>query len=407
MSVISSFETIEKKDIDKDNYLKTFFNEFVFFNVKTLKLQCAKQLSENYLYPIQAHLTEHGILLSLYKNNEILYACHIKNDGEATFSHNRHLFDYRKNSNNTLSIIYMGEFLSARSDHSMSLASHKKNWEYFTLSKLDLCVSSTTSVNDHTIPLFWWDKVFNGRFYNVGDILSKYIVEKISNRPVALTSRNNSSKLCAIGSIINNGTLQSGGTFWGSGMHAPRVTIYNPNVKILAVRGPLTRQSLLQAGYSCPEIYGDPALLLPEFYEKKLTPKYKIGVVAHWRHRQKIQCMDGVLFIDILREKSSMTSFIDDICQCEMILSSSLHGIIIANAYGVPARWFMMDGFPLEGDPYKKFTDYFMSVHMPVQQPFMVSENTIIDENLHVDFDKTVHLDLNTKLLKEVFPYNI
>ena len=388
-------------------YLKTFFNEFVFFNIKTLKLECSTNAHEYNLYPISVSISRNGISLSIFKQNETLYICHIKNDGHAIFSSNKHLLDYRKNNNGTLSIIYIGEFLSARNDHSINLISHKKKWEQFTLSKEDPITCATSSSGERTIPLYWWDKPFNGKFYNIGDILSKYIVEKVSKRQVVYTPFENPTKLCAIGSIISDRTLKSGGTFWGSGMHCARVSIYNPHVKILAVRGPLTRESLLKVGYSCPEIYGDPALLLPDFYKSESKPKYKIGVIAHWRHRQKIQCKEGVLFIDILREKSSMTSFIDDICQCEMILSSSLHGIIIANAYGIPARWFMMEGFPLEGDPYKKFTDYFMSVRMPVQTPLMIAENAIIDEKTSAGIDKTVHIDLDTKPLIEAFPYDI
>ena len=255
------------------------------------------------------------------------------------------------------------------------------------------------------IRLYWWNHDFQGT-YNVGDILSKFIVEKLSGRSVVLAAPSDGHKLCAVGSIINNNTLAAGGTFWGSGMHHADIKFFDADVKFLAVRGPLTRQSLLRAGYKCPEIYGDPALLLPDFYTSPAKKKYKIGVVAHWKHQESIRCGDGALFINILRDKSNLTSFIDDICQCERIISSSLHGIIIANAYGIPAKWFVVDGIPLEGDPYKKFNDYFISVKMPVQAPVVIN-NTIIDERSNIDMDTCVDLKFDKRALVDAFPYDI
>ena len=227
----------------------------------------------------------------------------------------------------------------------------------------------------------------------------------MSGKKVMYCPRDDHEKLCAIGSIISSSTIKFGGTFWGSGSHVESVEFFDSNPKFLAVRGPLTRNMLLDAGYNCPEIYGDPALFLPEFYPKKCTKKYKLGIVCHWRHREKLTCDNSVLFIDILRKEDEITKFVDEICSCEKVISSSLHGIIIANAYGIPAKWFMLEGFPLEGNPYKKFHDYFLSVNMPIQDPLMLKENAIITENNNFNINMTVDLKINLNNLKDVFPY--
>ena len=49
---------------------------------------------------------------------------------------------------------------------------------------------------------------------------------------------------------------------------------------------------------------------------------------------------------------------VDYIYSCDIILSSSLHGIIIADAYNIPNIW--LDEFPLN-EGHFKFKDYFLS----------------------------------------------
>ena len=119
-------------------------------------------------------------------------------------------------------------------------------------------------INKNSVKLFYWNHLFRNK-YNLGDILSKFIVEQISKKQVYYVSRNYKDKLCALGSIIDNETLASGGTFWGSGTFHNDLKYYASKCNFLAVRGPLTRKILINAGYKCREIYGDPALLLPRF----------------------------------------------------------------------------------------------------------------------------------------------
>jgi pyruvyltransferase len=51
---------------------------------------------------------------------------------------------------------------------------------------------------------------------------------------------------------------------------------------------------------------------------------------------------------------------IDDIASCDAIASSSLHGVITANAYGIPAAWLEFSS-KIGGDGMK-YIDYFQSV---------------------------------------------
>ena len=50
-------------------------------------------------------------------------------------------------------------------------------------------------------------------------------------------------------------------------------------------------------------------------------------------------------------------TFVDQILECDEIISSSLHGIIIAEAYGIKTKWIMYSD-KIEGGEFK-YQDYF------------------------------------------------
>lgn len=245
-----------------------------------------------------------------------------------------------------------------------------------------------------------------GGGYNFGDLLSKYIVERISGKKVKWCHRRSLFKFCAVGSLVSDKLLRYGGVFWGTGMHDSSVRKHFAPCYFTAVRGPLTRRSLLDAGYKCPDVYGDPALLMPLLYEKKVTKKYKLGIICHFQHKEKLKFSDDVLVIDISRDEKNLLSFIDEVCQCEKILSSSLHGIIISNAYGIPAKYFYIDNINIGGERHKKFIDYFLSVQMPNQIPLCINPGTLITSDMKFDIDMTVDLKIDLKKLMETFPFS-
>ena len=90
-----------------------------------------------------------------------------------------------------------------------------------------------------------------------------------------------------------------------------------------------------------PDVYGDPAILFPEIYTpKNIQKKYEFGLIIHKDYNiVKIisnKCIiNEIKIIDI--KTDDYKRFIDDICSCEKVISSSLHGIILSEVYGVPA----------------------------------------------------------------------
>lgn len=204
----------------------------------------------------------------------------------------------------------------------------------------------------------WWSQGPNPG--NFGDILTPYIFEKLTGRKLNYKHYKQLKKgdLISVGSIVNFAVDNI--NVWGSGVMS-RGNPVNTRAVYHAVRGPISRDEIIKAGGKCPAIYGDPALLLPLFYSPVIAKKYRFGIIPHYVDYQSVLAqMKGsdVKVIDILGP--DIEGFIDQLLECESIVSSSLHGIITAHAYGIPSAWAKFSD-KLVGDG-SKFNDYFQSV---------------------------------------------
>ncbi|MDB4272223.1 polysaccharide pyruvyl transferase family protein [bacterium] len=138
--------------------------------------------------------------------------------------------------------------------------------------------------------------------------------------------------------------------------------------KIYAVRGPLTQNELSKQGIECPEVYGDPALLFPEIYNPEKTIKYEYGLIPHYidytdENSLKIIHNLSSQGVKIINITSGIFHFIDELIQCKNIMSSSLHGLIAADAYNIPNIRVKLSDKLVGGD--FKFKDYSLSVNKP------------------------------------------
>ena len=212
---------------------------------------------------------------------------------------------------------------------------------------------------DQHIRATWWPHK------NWGDNLNPWLINKLSGGKLVefCEASDKRPKYACVGSIMNR-VLNENVTVWGSGMLA-RNEPFDHNATFLAVRGPLTREVILERGGQCPPIYGDPALLVPSlYYPAEHKKKFNVGFIPHYID-QGLFDIDNPLYtvIDITLP---IKQFVDRVLECDVILSSTLHGIICAHSYGVPAQWIKMSD-NLAGDGIK-FKDYFLSVGQEPQQ---------------------------------------
>lgn len=214
---------------------------------------------------------------------------------------------------------------------------------------------------------------------NIGDSLTPIIVEwLLRKKNIDPDKTTDSTKhLIGVGSILNFGLFDA--TVWGSGVLSSEVyknlrskrKICGRKLDIRAVRGPLSRKTLLLAGYmNCPKVYGDPAILMPYIYNSNSKKKYNVSVILHHETNLAYDNEDnigkkmfdestvtqyGIHFID--PKTLDYRFFIDEIVASNLVISSSLHGIILAESYGVPAV-FLNWKMEKQND---KFVDWYLS----------------------------------------------
>jgi hypothetical protein len=114
------------------------------------------------------------------------------------------------------------------------------------------------------------------------------------------------------------------------------------DLDIRALRGRLTREVLVKAGYEVPEQvpYGDPGLLIPYFYERSPLQTEDFCLIPHhsdyddWRWK-----FPGFNVLDIRTPTyESLQPLISEITKYKVVFTSSLHITILAEAFGIPVQ---------------------------------------------------------------------
>lgn len=217
----------------------------------------------------------------------------------------------------------------------------------------------------NSLPSYWWDMR-----PNFGDLIGPRIVQNLTERPVHNTygRPGAGSAIVTVGSIIDV-VRRSDMHIWGTGlMHSPSPQkvkeLSTKSWKIHAVRGQRTRSALQDhLGWQVPNVVGDPGLLFPSVHSANTSNRSdNVSVVAHYSHkslvtRELVESQE-CNFVDVERAPEQVA---DDIASSKLVISTSLHGIILAQAYQVPWVWLRISDRHLAGNDFK-FEDFISTL---------------------------------------------
>ncbi|UWR28022.1 polysaccharide pyruvyl transferase family protein [Sulfitobacter sp. S223] len=207
--------------------------------------------------------------------------------------------------------------------------------------------------------LHWWKAV-----PNFGDAINPLVVGHVSGREVTHMGPRRAD-MFAIGSMLQvvkrsfkepreNGEKVC---VWGTGLLNPVFGHdFLKQVDLALVRGPITA-ALLKCEM---KQFGDPGLLINDVLPFNGTRQDRIGIVPHF---SLIEDRDLLAFVAsdpaylLIDPRDEPTRVCEAIASCAHVFASSLHGLIVADAYGVPNTWIEP-----EGQSWLKYLDYAASV---------------------------------------------
>jgi len=213
---------------------------------------------------------------------------------------------------------------------------------------------------------------------NFGDCLSPYILKHYGFTPVY--TQESDSQIVLAGSILQWLPKDYNGVIFGTGGDDQHYCF--PKATILGLRGKRTLENLIFSNKN-EIILGDPGLIVNYVFPKIEKKEFILGIVPHFvddKHdiinKFKEKFGDEVLFIDVLRDAKYV---IRDIKRCKHIASSSLHGLITADAFNIPnIRFVIRETMPSGFFDYK-FDDYYSSINAKRIEMELNGKETIED----------------------------
>jgi pyruvyltransferase len=188
--------------------------------------------------------------------------------------------------------------------------------------------------------------------HNFGDELGAEILRKLGYE--IEEAEYEDADILPIGTtLFSNRKLKPSCKVWGAGTWD--YTFINDRIpQILAVRGRLTEKALQ---LPTTTIKGDTGLLASRFW-KASKKKHRLGVVKHYMDTNHYQFADTEIWTT-----NPVDQVIAEITACQTIATSSLHGAVIAQAFGIP--WVRLVADPTARD--FKWLDFISALDKPLK----------------------------------------
>lgn len=262
---------------------------------------------------------------------------------------------------------------------------------------------------------------------NIGDIMNPMVIESLFGMK-AEEEKHTKAEMIAIGSVLDRlleeGKMSPGLAkmkkdadknkkihVWGTGFmyeYKDKQKWIRP-VRVHALRGALSAQVVAKMqGKPCNAVLADPGLLASKLVKEKVAKKYEMGIIPHYVDAEEpvfqemLEKYPNATIIDV---KAEPMQVLKNIASCKCIVSTSLHGLIIADSFGIPNQWCVISDRIL-GDNYK-FRDYYSAFGLEAKMVDLrvdpIPEIADIKANYQIS-KKAVRK--KQKQLMDCFPYN-
>ena len=214
------------------------------------------------------------------------------------------------------------------------------------------------------VKAYWWNQV-----PNFGDAIAPLLLEHFAEIEVEWDTISHSS-IVSVGSILEHIPPLWDGYILGSGrlIENSRLQLQQlrsgVTAKILAIRGPLSAR-----GIPGSFALGDPGILADELVGPQ-DKQWDLGIVPHWQDKELaarfIPLIQKPYITKVINPSGDPLEVLRQIGACRKIVTSSLHGMIAADAFAIPRRVEMCSAMEKDGGLYK-FKDYSASIQTPLE----------------------------------------
>lgn len=226
---------------------------------------------------------------------------------------------------------------------------------------------------------YWWTGV-----PNFGDALAPLLLEHFTGiltewSPIL------SAHIVSIGSVLEHLPPKWDGFVLGSGKLKESSHIDLSRATVLSLRGPLSSRSLY-GNFT----YGDPGLLANELVGLQ-TKKWDLGILPHWRDAELVPRFVNLIrppsTVKVINPRDNPLDVVRQIGSCRRIVTSSLHGMVVADSFNIPRRVEVSPMLNKEGGDFK-FRDYSASISAPFVPGKMMSPSIrLIEDVKYTVFD--------------------
>jgi pyruvyltransferase len=189
--------------------------------------------------------------------------------------------------------------------------------------------------------IFYWNST-----QNFGDLLGVPLLKHYA-KVSATFARPEEADIVVCGSILR--LLPSGwkGIVLGTGSIARGNFPDLSKATVLAVRGPRTAHLLKRSGL----VLGDPGVLAPGLLESLPKKTRPLLIVPHWSDDSLALRYRDTPVVNV--RTTNVVRIVREIASAEQVVTSSLHGLLVAWSFGIPTKVFPHERTDIEGGTWK------------------------------------------------------